>query len=94
MNGAVVSIQSRLEDAIRRLDVDGVERVDNEVRNVVAQAISHDSEQAVRVLRSLKDVYAGLIESVTAERSRVADELRALGKARRGVSAYQGAPDA
>lgn len=88
------AIQIRLRDAVQHVDVAAVERVDREVRNVVAHAVSHDSARAVLVLEALKDLYTDLIAAVAAERSRLGDELKALGNGRRGVSAYQDAPDA
>ncbi|NJN51856.1 MAG: hypothetical protein HC809_08875 [Gammaproteobacteria bacterium] len=94
MSGVVGAIEARLRDAIQAGDTVTVARLDDEVRTVVAQAISHDSAKAISVLEALREVYAGLLAMVSAERTRLNEELVGLSHARRGVTAYQAGRDA
>lgn len=69
-------------------ELESLIRVDADVRAVVAQAISHDSDAATATLEALRTVYANLIDAVTGERARVGAQLSALSNGRRAVDAY------
>jgi hypothetical protein len=83
------SLSVRLRQAVCQHDSIAVDRIDHEVRSIVAELLATNSDDTVQLLEALRALYSTLLDTVSSERARVAGELGDLARGRRGVSAYQ-----